>query len=415
VERTHGRPRPRPRLLVALALAAAVAGGATGALLVRSQPAPLAGRAGRAGNAAAPAAGATPMTTSPAAVPVPRLRLALDRAGRAPWDAPLHLTAEQAVLRSVRVVDDRGDEVTGTLGAQGWSSDATLVPAARYTLTASYTDLGGAPGSAALVARASDPRATLTAVLSPGDADVVGVGQPVVVTASRDVPAAQRAMVLDRLRVRTAPAQQGAWRWVSAREVHWRPRDYWRPHTAVGVDSDLDRLDLGGGTWGSGHHTTDFTIGDRHVSTADTVAHTLTVRAGTTVVRVLPISAGNAQFPTRSGVHLALEKVPSLVFDSSTIGIPSGGSGGYKKTVAWDVRLTYSGTFVHAAPWSQASQGRANVSHGCLNVSTADARWFYDFTRRGDVVTIKGSGVPPLPQDPGSVDWNLSWEQWQAA
>ncbi len=37
------------------------------------------------------------------------------------------------------------------------------------------------------------------------------------------------------------------------------------------------------------------------------------------------------------------------------------------------MRLTYSGEFIHAAPWSVGSQGSANVSHGCTGMSTANA------------------------------------------
>ena len=42
------------------------------------------------------------------------------------------------------------------------------------------------------------------------------------------------------------------------------------------------------------------------------------------------------------------------------------------------MRLTYSGEFLHAAPWSVGSQGYANVSHGCTGMSTANAQWLYD-------------------------------------
>lgn len=59
-------------------------------------------------------------------------------------------------------------------------------------------------------------------------------------------------------------------------------------------------------------------------------------------------------------------------------------------------------------------QGVRNVSHGCVNLSPADARWFFDLVTRGDVVQVVGSPVAPLPLDPGSVDWNMPFEQWKA-
>jgi hypothetical protein len=82
--------------------------------------------------------------------------------------------------------------------------------------------------------------------------------------------------------------------------------------------------------------------------------------------------------------------------------------------VAWATRLSYSGTYVHAAPWSLGAQGERNVSHGCINVSPADAEWFFGFTRRGDVVDVVNSPAAPKLTDPGTADWNIPWEQWKA-
>ncbi|MBV8959397.1 MAG: L,D-transpeptidase, partial [Actinobacteria bacterium] len=68
-----------------------------------------------------------------------------------------------------------------------------------------------------------------------------------------------------------------------------------------------------------------------------------------------------------------------------------------------------------AAPWSVPDQGQRNVSHGCINLSTADAQWFYDFTQRGDIIDIHSAGAAPDLADPGTMDWNLSWEAWNSA
>jgi lipoprotein-anchoring transpeptidase ErfK/SrfK len=119
---------------------------------------------------------------------------------------------------------------------------------------------------------------------------------------------------------------------------------------------------------------------------------------------------GSPEFPTRGGTHLVLEKDATRVMNSDTVGLP----GAYTTRVEHAVRLTYSGTFTHAAPWSVKDQGVRNVSHGCVNLSPEDARWFYDLARRGDVVQVVGTDVPPLPDDPGSMDWNMSFEQWRA-
>ena len=42
------------------------------------------------------------------------------------------------------------------------------------------------------------------------------------------------------------------------------------------------------------------------------------------------------------------------------------------------MRLTWDGQFIHAAPWSVRQQGHVDVSHGCTNISTANAQWIYE-------------------------------------
>ena len=163
-----------------------------------------------------------------------------------------------------------------------------------------------------------------------------------------------------------------------------------------------------GGAWGSGVRTSRFTVGDAVVSTVDVAAHTMTVTRNGEVLRVLKASMGKPEHPTRGGTHLVLEKDATRVMDSDTVGLP----GAYRTEVQWAVRLTYSGTFTHSAPWSVADQGVRNVSHGCINLSPEDAKWFYDLARRGDVVHVVGTDEPPLPDDPGSVDWNVPFEEW---
>jgi lipoprotein-anchoring transpeptidase ErfK/SrfK len=101
--------------------------------------------------------------------------------------------------------------------------------------------------------------------------------------------------------------------------------------------------------------------------------------------------------------------------DSSTFGVPADGPGGYRTPVEYAVRISNNGEFVHAAPWSVAQQGRSNVSHGCINMSTERAAWFFDFSQPGDVVEIKNSIGPPLgPADGDIYDWTLSWDEWRA-
>jgi lipoprotein-anchoring transpeptidase ErfK/SrfK len=121
----------------------------------------------------------------------------------------------------------------------------------------------------------------------------------------------------------------------------------------------------------------------------DVTAHTFTVDAAGEV-RVMPASMGKPGYETPLGTFEVLEKFRYLVMDSSTYGVPIDAPEGYRIETEYAVRLTWGGIFVHAAPWSVESQGYENVSHGCINLSTENARWFYDNVQVGDLVTIVG-------------------------
>ena len=75
----------------------------------------------------------------------------------------------------------------------------------------------------------------------------------------------------------------------------------------------------------------------------------------------------------------------------------------------WATQMSYSGVFVHSAPWSVGAQGHTNTSHGCLNVSPANAEWFYDHVKRGDIVVVVNTVGPTLSGTEGLGDWNIPW------
>jgi lipoprotein-anchoring transpeptidase ErfK/SrfK len=99
--------------------------------------------------------------------------------------------------------------------------------------------------------------------------------------------------------------------------------------------------------------------------------------------------------------------------DASTIGIKKGSPEYYRLNVPYALRVTWSGEFIHAAEWSERSQGQANVSHGCVGMSMADGKWFFNSSHVGDVVKVVNSKRPLEPGN-GWTDWNVSWEKWKA-
>lgn len=361
------------------------------------------------------AAGAAP-THVDTPVPVPTVRVADDLGGVVPWERPLRIEVDNGTISGVPIVRHDGHRLIGLRSdASHWATVDALVPTALYDVEVTAVDAAGHPRTSSMQVKAADTTRHLHATISPGDGSTVGVGMPVIVTFNEDVPAASRDAVVGRLNVAATPAVDGAWHWMSAHEVHWRPPTYWPAGTAVTASSALDGLDAGGGLWGEGSHTTTFKIGDAHVSTADIAAHTFTVTSNGAVVKSIPMSAGRDKYPTKGGVHITLEKSQVVTMDSATVGIPRDSPDGYYEKVYWDVRISNGGAFVHAAPWSVGDQGVRNVSHGCVNLSTDEAQWFYNFSLRGDVVDIVNSGVGPDLWDAGMADWNVPWDQWRPA
>jgi lipoprotein-anchoring transpeptidase ErfK/SrfK len=329
------------------------------------------------------------------------------------WDKPLAFSMADGVLTSVHVSGDRGP-VPGKLGADGtsWKATGGLIPRLDYTATIDYRDLSGVMQEKKVPVHAADSGRRVNVVLSPGDGDTVGIGMPVSVTFGLKVPSDLRSDVLRDLSVTTDPHVDGAWHWMSSQEVHWRPEQFWSPGTTVSVSSDLSKVYFGDGFWGDGKHQTSFHIGDAHISVAHVQSHKMVITSNGQQVKTVPISTGRAKYPTMNGVHVVLSKKPKVIMDSETVGIPRHSPDGYYEHVYWDTRISNSGEFVHAAPWSVKDQGKRNVSHGCINVTTSEAKWFYHFSQRGDVVKVVGSTRGPLSWDAGTEDWNMPWDTW---
>ncbi|HWB65961.1 MAG TPA: Ig-like domain-containing protein [Mycobacteriales bacterium] len=338
-------------------------------------------------------------------------------AHRVAFDKPLRVHVRHGALTAVTVREADGTIVPGAFNPRhtAWRSRTTFIPLTKMVATVNYLDLDHKSATRQVPLRATDAKTHLSALLSPGAGDTVGVGSPVAVSFSRPVPDAMRAAVERRLSVQTAPKVVGAWHWMSDQSVHWRPPAYWKTGTHVTISSDLQGLNFGDGVWGAnGHHSTSFKVGDAHVSEVDVGQHVMRVYNNGTLIKTFPVSAGRDQYPTMGGVHIAIDKAPKVIMDSATVGIPKGNPDYYYETVYWDVRITDGGAFVHAAPWSVSDQGNTNVSHGCVNLSTTNAEWFYNWSLRGDIIDVYDTPRPPSPTDPGTADWNMSWKQWVA-
>ncbi|HVT22378.1 MAG TPA: Ig-like domain-containing protein [Mycobacteriales bacterium] len=360
--------------------------------------------------------GKSPESATPAPAAVVRV-LHLKHHNRLPYQKPFVVRVTNGALTTVSVSEPSGQQIPGAYNEthDRWQSNGSFAPLTRLHAHITYTDLVHHVMSKDLDIRATDSKHRMVGLLSPGAGDTVGVGQPVQVTFNYDVPESMRAAVEGRLSVSTSPKVVGAWHWMSAREVHWRPPHYWQPGTRVTIGSNLQGLNFGHGIWGAaGAHKTSFKIGDAHISEVDVATHTMHVYNNGELIKTFPVSTGRDKYPTMDGVHVAIEKAKVVTMDSATVGIPKGDPDYYYEKVYWDVRISYSGEFVHAAPWSVGDQGNTNVSHGCVNLSTANAEWFYNWARRGDIIYVFNGVRPPSPTDGGTWDWNMPWKQWVA-
>jgi lipoprotein-anchoring transpeptidase ErfK/SrfK len=327
-------------------------------------------------------------------------------------ETTINVSAVNGRIKRLTVKAPDGTLVPGYLDREGgwWITKATLAPGTEYSVNARVIPHRGKPHNEKWTFNTVTPTGGLGARVVPGDNEVVGVGQPISVRFTS--PVVNRAEVEERLLVRTSVPVEGSWRWMSDQEIHWRPRDYWPAHTEVWFDANLHGVDAGNGVFGNVHRTAHFRIGEAQVSIANAANHTLTVYQNGAVVKTFPMSAGKPEFPTMGGRHLVLGKQQKVIMDSRTNGIPLDSSEGYLETVYWDTQISSTGEYVHAAPWSVKDQGRANVSHGCINLSDANAEWFFHFSQRGDIVEVTGTPRPPN-NDISVVDWKISYEEWE--
>ncbi|MET9384826.1 Ig-like domain-containing protein [Streptomyces sp. NPDC002928] len=339
------------------------------------------------------------------------------RGARAKAGEPVKVVAHGGTLTSVTVTDAGGDTLAGALSDDGltWTSDRNAVPGTTYTVKAATRADSGTAGTE----RASFTTATADKVNKvdwrPGDTTTVGVAQPISLVF--DYPVRNKAAVEKQLKVTTSNRTEGSWGWMkdwSGKDrVDWRPREYWQPGTKVTLDARLNGTDSGpGGGWFVRDYRLGFTVGARQVFKVDLDSKRLTLERDGRTVRTFPVSGGTPGPDTGSwrGTEVLMAKEGTIRMNSETVGLGDA----YDQKVDYAMRLTWSGTYAHAAPWNAAYFGRANRSHGCIGMSDADARWLYENARIGDPFEVKGAETKgEVALNNGLGDWNAGWEQWR--
>ncbi len=232
-----------------------------------------------------------------------------------------------------------------------------------------------------MVAALSVPVATASAGVSvPTDVVsispsrvTVGVAHPITVTFAGSI--ADRTAAERGIDIASPTVPAGNFTWLNDRVLQWNPSEFWPAYSTISVSA--------------GGAKTSFETGGATVGVASISNHTFTVSMDGEVLREMPASMGKYGFATPVGNFTALEKQSTVIMDSRTIGIPLNDPEGYKLTVYDAVRVTWGGVYVHGAPWSEGSQGYENVSHGCINLSSDNADWYFNMVRIGDPIIVE--------------------------
>lgn len=367
----------------------------------------------RKGAAAVPApSGGGPVevaaTTSPPPAPV---SLSITpRAGKkdVPVSVEIGVKVADGKVSSVTVKGSDGKAVAGSLRDDGssWVPGRPLKTKEKYAVTVVATGAGGDSKTATTSFTTMGAPAHRTGTgLYLFDDHTYGAAMPVVVEFSPGIRKADRAAVQKRLFVKTEPAQPGVWAWTSnGTQAYYRAPEFWRPGTKLTVRAAVGGLPTGSGRYGDRDRSASAKIGRDLEMKVDNASKKMTVVQDGKTLRTIPVSLGRPSKPSVSGTMVVMDKLASTVFDTTD----TDGAAGYRTKIEFAQRLTWSGQYIHSAPWSTGAQGHTNVSHGCVNVSPSNAKWLFDKTLIGDPVVVKGTS-DKLAYGDGWTPWNVSW------
>ncbi|MFD2470411.1 L,D-transpeptidase [Amycolatopsis silviterrae] len=325
---------------------------------------------------------------------------------------PVTAVAGGSTLSEVTLAASDGAAVPGEMdpAKQRWNSTKPLEYGTKYTMTARSAGADGKPVTRTSTFTTATARAQAYPSVIPLDGETTGVGMPITIKFS--APVSDKAAAEKMLTVTSDKPATGAWRWFGDDEVHYRTKEYWPAYSSITLDIKIAGRSLGNGVFGKADRKISFKTGPSIISKVSDHEKQMRTYKDGKLVLTSPVSLGKPSARSVSGTMLIMTVQSPYTMDSSTYGVPTDAPGGYRTTVKYALRLTNSGQFLHSAPWSVRQQGHSNTSHGCLNVSVDNAKWFYENSHRGDIVTVTDTGADLKPGD-GWTDWRFSWEDWQ--
>lgn len=327
-----------------------------------------------------------------------------------PVTAPVKITVTEGTLTEAAVSNPEGKQVAGELAADklSWTSTEVLGYAKTYTYAAKAMGTDGKQaelkGAFSTLTPAKTPRATI----NPADNQTVGVAMPISVRFPEG-KVTDRATVEKALTVETSTKVEGSWAWLNDQQVDWRPKEYWPASTKVTVTAKLYGVAYGGGAYGKADLSTKFTIGRNQVVKINTPDHMMNVYRNGKLAASYPSSNGKDADPnlnTPNGTVIVMQKDEIGDFSNPRYGYTN-----VKKK--WAVRISNHGEFIHENEENHGNIGKANTSHGCVNLFEADAKAYFDSALIGDPVEITGSKAN-FPTTSDVFDWLIPWGQWQS-
>ena len=330
----------------------------------------------------------------------------------APAD-PVKVSVAQGKITELTLTSPAGKVLKGSISADGtsWTLGEVLGFDKTYQLAGSATGTDGKVVPISGSYTTIKPKTEVRTTISPGDGKVVGVATSVIVSFGTEP--VDRAAIAQHISITTTPKVEGAWVWIQHDAGDWaldfRTKEYWPANTKVHVEANVYGLKFADGAYGKSDITSDFTIGRSQIVKADVNSHFLQVFRDGALVASYPASYGKGDTPdkiTRSGVHVVNDMFPQKLMSNPKYGYVN-------QLERWAVRISDNGEFIHANPNTVSDQGNTNVSHGCVNLSLADAQAFYQSTLMGDPVEITGTTINLSASDGDLFDWTYSWDQWE--
>jgi lipoprotein-anchoring transpeptidase ErfK/SrfK len=238
-----------------------------------------------------------------------------------------------------------------------------------------------------------------------------GVGMPVIAYFSRKFTDAGSLQAATSVSV-DGKAVQAAWYFERSNvftaypiEGHLRMQNFWPAHAQIVVTLATRNVTAGRGLSFDDSAQLNMTTGASRIATVSDATHTMTLTQDGAMVGRYRVSLGAPNTPTSRGTKVIMSQGSPICMS---------GPGYNQCGIKYTQRLTYSGEYLHAAPWNvnNIEQG-IDSSNGCTNLLPADAKHLFGVLKVGDVLKYPDANGPSMQASSGYGDWDVPWSTWR--